>query len=137
MAAVVRLALVFGGISLAGLVGLLVARLSAALIMVTINSRLLCRELGIKGRDLMTPHARPILATASMALALVLWQTSNTRRAIPGSVGVLAADVALGASVFSVTLLALWHLWRRPHGFEREVWRLVTSRFTRRERANE
>lgn len=137
MAAVVRLTLVFAGISLAGLVGLLLARLIAALTMATINSRLLCRELGIRGRDLITPHARPILATASMALALVLWQMSDTRHAIPGPVGVLAADVALGASVFSVILLALWHLWRRPDGFEREAWGLVMSRLTRRGGTNE
>ncbi len=130
IAAIVRLGLVFGGLYFGGLVGLLIGRFASAVIMASINTRLLCRELGLSARDLVMPHARTIVATAAMAGVSFIWHSSPARQGISAPVLALAADVLLGALVFSIMLVVLWYASKRPDGFEREVWTLVTDRFS-------
>jgi hypothetical protein len=98
--------------------------------MATLNTRLLCRELSLPARELVMPHARTIVATAAMAGVSFVWHSSPARQGISTPVLALAMDVLLGALVFSIVLVALWYASKRPDGFEREVWTLVTSRFS-------
>jgi O-antigen/teichoic acid export membrane protein len=131
VSAVVRLGLMVAGVLLGGIVGLLIGRVAASVVVTLLNARLLCRELSMSVRELVVPHARAIFAASAMAAGSLLWQLSPLRATIGSPFVGLASDVAVGALVFAVSLLGLWLASQRPDGFEREAWNLMSSAMVR------
>jgi O-antigen/teichoic acid export membrane protein len=131
ISAVVRFGLMVAGITLGGLMGLLLGRVVGAVLLTVMNARLLTRELHVPTSELLLPHARPILATAMMAVGSLCWQLSPLRHALVWPALTLASDIAIGAAIFSAALLGMWHASKRPDGFEREAWNLLSSQLSR------
>ena len=90
-------------------------RLLLAIIGIGIFVWLLCRELrGLKPQEMFVSVIRPTLGAIAMALA-ILWLERSVDWPL---LGMLLAKIALGGSVYVITVLALWHFGGRQAGAE-------------------
>ena len=122
----VRLPFVVGGLVIAGLPGLLYARLLVGLIAIYINMRLVRSLIGISAFAQLMANWRALLSVALMWSAVM---GVHVRSGIPESgreaVVAIALSVIVGAFTYVVATLVLWWLAGRPNGPEHEILRVV------------
>lgn len=125
-----RLPIVMTGLALAGLAGVLAARVVAGTIALILNMALIRRLIGVPLHDQCAANVRPPIATAAMALAIWAW-----RLALPLPVGwrpqvaTIAATIVLGGLVYVGTTALAWLAMGKPDGVEREVLTIAGERF--------
>ena len=100
------------------------ARFAVSLLLTPMLFYALGKALKVRPRDFLMTLRRPFAASLVMAIAIA---SINSVIEFDGAPR-LMIDIALGASVFVSTLLALWLLSGRPEGPEQVLWAAVNRR---------
>lgn len=117
-------------IPLLGIVGVAYATLLGSLLTVPMLLSGVRREIGFGWRDLVACVWRPLTASALMAVVLLQVQPALVDHG--GAVPLVLFElVALGAVIFSTSLLAIWVAAGLPVGAEKELWELIRGRIRR------
>ncbi len=119
------LALVFRGLEAA-----ILAWICCSVVMLIVGARLLLADLGGSWVPLVRALVRPLLGAFAMAAALsALDATFPVSERWASEALYLVASIALGAIIYTVTVVGLWWLAGRPHEAERELFSVVVSRY--------
>src|SRR5262249_54558926 len=117
-----------------GIQGAAWGALAASVLLAPVNYFLLSRTLKVRIVDLVGVLWRPVTSTAMMVGVLVWMRTLVVADSSElGQAKMLLLLVAIGVVTYSATVLALWHLAKRPDGAERFVLQQLARRLRRAE----
>jgi hypothetical protein len=113
-----------------GLVGAALARIAASIATAPINLKIVARVLQMPLLSVFIAMWRPLMATAVMAVAVLLLQSAWTSAVTPADLAAhLAANVLLGMCTYASAIFCLWHIAGRPDGAGQFVLQRVQSLF--------
>ncbi|OWV32660.1 hypothetical protein B5C34_03810 [Pacificimonas flava] len=126
---VVRAPLALGALFLAGLPGLLAARLFSGFMMIALSATMVRYLIGLKLADQFAAVWRTLIGIAAMAGAVLAWRSRfGWSVETPEAMWFELFGVAAGGAVIYVAVhLALWVACGRPRGAEQEILRLVSQ----------
>ena len=127
--AVAMLALFYPAFSIGDVAGLASAKVCIAGAGLMLVLATVLRTRGIDMRSLGSVLWRPMVATATM-VGVVLFAASKLADATPAVA--LIAEVALGALVYCLAVLAMWIASGRPTGVESDLLKMAWDRIPRR-----
>ncbi len=126
--AIIRLPLIVGGLVFGGFTGIVFARIGSGAVATIMNMALVNRFLGLSIKAQFAANQRALAASAAMVLAIVCFQNfAMTPPTLVAGLIFLAAQLALGASVYGVVCYVAWEIQRRPVGPESEIIAVVRS----------
>jgi O-antigen/teichoic acid export membrane protein len=127
-----RLPLIVIGMVTGGLVGIVYARCISGTASIAINMAMVRRLLGLSFREQFAVNLRTLMSVGVMVLGVFL-----VGRALGDADGQLqlavkvASMITGGAVIYILSLFVLWHVARRPAGFENEAVTLADRAFRR------
>lgn len=128
----IRTPIVLVGLFAGGLVGLLIARVVVAFVVVIVSTTLVKRLLGLSYREQFAANWRTIVASLGMVVAVYLTGLLAGEEGTTTALLVeLVAQIAVGALAFAALLFALWATTGRPNGPERELVAIARVRIAR------
>lgn len=129
----IRLPILIAGLYLAGIKGMVVARLIAGLISIGINLRLVNHLIGLSVWHQLRANERAIASTAIMA-GCVLAAHAITPHSSTGTLALILQVMqlsALGAVAYCASSYLLWTLAGRPFGPETDAQQMLTKLLSR------
>jgi O-antigen/teichoic acid export membrane protein len=128
----IRMPMIFAGMLLGGLKGLVLARVVSGLVSIYLEMRLVRRLIGLDLYTQLTVNARALASAGVMAAGVILITPLLTRGDDSTSLLIRISVTALvAATIYCGTSVLLWMSMRRPAGPEREVQLLVSKLFDR------
>jgi O-antigen/teichoic acid export membrane protein len=125
---IVVCALLTLGATTAGTLGAAWAMLATACIMQVVNWRIVSRSIGVSGKELRQYFARPVTASAIMAVVvLALQDVLPEGLSLASSLLRLVGGIVTGGLAYGLALLMLWRLAGKPDGAERHVLDLLAA----------
>lgn len=122
----IRVPLIVAGMWLAGLQGVIVARVISGVIGIVFAMRLVRRFTDLGLREQLFANVRALASVAIMAAGVVLMSPFLIHGTDTSSLILeIAAIAALAAALYCGTTLLLWILMRKPPGPERELLQLI------------
>lgn len=122
----VRVPIIFAGLMLYGMPGVIFCRVFTGLLSAFVNMILVQRLIGITVLEQLTANARALISIAVMAAGVSLVSTylppAADRFALATELAVL---VALGTVLYCGSTLLLWLLMKRPTGPETEILKIL------------
>ena len=124
----IRIPIIVIGMLVAGLKGVVIARVVSGLISIFLAMRLVRRFTGLNLREQLAANVRAFASVAAMSAGVVLITPLLSHETDTVSLIVkIAIIAAVAATLYCGTSLLLWTVMRRPSGPEREVQQLIAK----------
>ncbi|MFL6617352.1 MAG: lipopolysaccharide biosynthesis protein [Povalibacter sp.] len=124
----IRIPIIVIGMLVAGLKGVVIARVISGLISIFLAMRLVRRFTGLDLRDQLAANVRAFASVAAMSAGVILVYPFLSNAHDPVSLMIKIAIIALvAAALYCGTSVLLWNFMRKPSGPEREVQQLLAK----------
>jgi O-antigen/teichoic acid export membrane protein len=124
----VRVPIIFAGLMLYGMPGLIFGRVFTGLLGAFVNMFLVQRFIGVTVLEQLYANARALISIVVMAAGVSLASSHLVLAIDRGTLALqLAVVVALGALLYCLSTFLLWILMKRPDGPETEVQKILSK----------